>query len=126
MADLLEELTTTNKAAFENDKALVTEIKALKEVLVKQGAGDAGGDEKSTGGQPWNVLVQEGPGFSDLGGDVVDITFPVGRELIATPVFKGYHCHFTYVKSGKEDKTNFRVSAKVSAAGIEQQLPPPP
>jgi len=83
-----------------------------KEIQAKQAAANGGGDATSTGGPAFNPFKAT---VSSLGGDHLRVMFPKGAELIASPNSKVYQCKFTYLKNGKLDTTQSKMSEMTHA-----------
>jgi len=111
IADLVKESAEANK----NSKAQSAELlKAMAEIAKASSASEAEGDKDKATGAAWYPL-KGAKKMSDLGGDVLRINFPVGRELIADDRVKIYQCKFTLLDAKGSPTKDTRVSAAVSA-----------
>ena len=134
VADLLEELISTNKAVVaehkgsraelkeltSTNKEVVAELKGFKDAFVKAESGRAEAEKKKTGAG--TTTKTAGAAFNPfkasvgaLGGDLLRITFPKDAALIADANVKMYQCKFTYLKNKKLDEKRIRVSAMAHA-----------
>ena len=106
----------TNMLTFVNNSKVQSEklLKAMAVIAAAASTDEAEGDKDKATGVAWYPL-KGAKTLSDLGGDILRVGFPVGRELMSHPDVKIYQCHFTLLDAKGSPTKDTRVSAAVAA-----------